>query len=72
MSYELIRIKQYWIEVWQDGKKIGHLSRGGSYQWFIMVDGDTKMMLTAYPNLALAKQALEKYMRRRGKHKRKR
>ncbi|WP_133177528.1 hypothetical protein [Chitinophaga parva] len=72
MNYELIRIKQYWIEVWQDGKKIGHLSRGGSYQWFIMIDNDTKMLLTSYQNLALAKQALEVYMRRRQKRKRKR
>jgi len=71
MTYELIRIKQYWIEVWQDGKMIGYLSRGGGYRWFIMIDGDAKMLLTSYQNLALAKEALAVHMKRRSK-KRKR
>jgi len=50
---------------------IGYLSRGGGYRWFIMIDGDAKMLLTSYQNLALAKEALAVHMKRRSK-KRKR
>jgi hypothetical protein len=72
MTYELRRKKQYWIEVWEDGNMIGHLSRGGGYRWFIMIDSDTKMLSDSYENLAAARAALETFMKRRRKKQKRR